>query len=399
MTWLEEILDATSELETPRKFFLWSALATVSAVAKNNVWVERYSSLDLVTVYPNIYVLLIAPSGFRKGVAVGLARALAKEAGGVKLISGRNSIQGIVSDLGNAKTTPGKSAPKVDSTAFINSGEFSTSLVRDPDALTILTDLYDGQYNKEWKNTLKHAGVDYLENVNLTILGGLNETHFNDMMSEKEITGGFIARCHLVLARERERKNALLRPTNKKLDLKKLGDYLREVAKLRGRFEITEEAMVRYETWYDAHDPEHTADKTGSAMRVHDGILKLAQCFAMAREPKLSIEDQDMMLAMRLCLESTANAGTIGSGAGGSEMALKQRSLLTALLRAPNYKITREKLLQNCRGDFDAFDLNRMTDTFTEAGIILQPYAATVEGRNQIIYELSGNTILEYSKK
>src|SRR5215813_6126879 len=95
-TWLEDLLDATAELESSRKFFLWSGLSAISAVVKNNVWVERYGGTGILTVYPNLYILLVAPSGHRKGVPVSIAKALVAEAGGAKIIAGRSSIEGIL---------------------------------------------------------------------------------------------------------------------------------------------------------------------------------------------------------------------------------------------------------------------------------------------------------------
>lgn len=399
-TWLEDLLAATAELESPRKFILWSGLAAISAIVKNNVWITRYGGSDLLTVFPNVYVLLVAPSGHKKGVPVAIARGLVREAGGVREIAGRSSIEGILQDLGHARTTPGKRGPVIDSTAFIVSGEFSTALVRNPDALTILTDLHDGQFNKDWKNTLKHSGVDHLENVNITMLGGLNETHFNDMISEKEITGGFIARCQIVFSRKRERKNSLLRPPKSILSIKDLAQPLKKLVDLKGPFVMTEEAIVTYETWYNEFAPEKSSDKTGSAMRVHDHILKVAQLLALSREPKLEIIGDDIHGAIRLCLESTAKIETVTKGVGQSEMAVKQRAFLDAMLAEPAGKINRRKLLSRCRGDFDVHDLNRMEENFFAAGIIKEPYNGRVEGEKEkdAIYELTQKTIDEYSK-
>lgn len=396
-TWLEELLSATSELETPRKFFLWTGLSVISAIVKNNVWVDRYGGTEILRVYPNLYVMLIAPSGHGKGVPVAIAKAIVNEVGNVKVISGRNSIESILQELGHAKTAPGRKGPSVDSTAFIVSGELSTSLVRNPDSLTILTDLHDGQYNKDWKNTMKHTGVDRLERVNLTMLGGLNETHFNDMISEKEITGGFIARCQLVFSRERDKKNSLLRPPKKTISIGDLAAPLRPLKELAGPMKLTEEAIEVYDEWYHKYSPEKTSDKTGAAMRVRDHVLKVAQLMALSREPRLVIEAVDIKDALKICLESVAKVETVTKGAGQSEMMAKQKAFLEVLLKKK--KATREEVLQRCHGDFDAHDLNRLVETFQAAGIIKEAYNGFVDGKRDkkdIIYELSERTIEEY---
>ncbi len=205
MNWIEEILLGTDEAESPKTFFFWSAIAAISAVMKNKVYLDKH----FYKLYPNVYVFLVAKSGLRKGIPIAMAKALVKEVDNTRVISGRNSIQGIIKDLSITVTAPGK-PPLRDACGFIVSGEFSTVLIKDPEALTILTDLYDGHYNKEWKNTLKGTGVEELKGVNITVLGALNQTHFRDMISSREVTGGFIARTLIVEETKRARKNPRL---------------------------------------------------------------------------------------------------------------------------------------------------------------------------------------------
>lgn len=390
-------MEATSDLESPRKYWLWSAITTIAAVVKNNVWVQRYSQITgMMSLIPNLYVFLVGPSGIRKGPPIDLAKLLLTEVNGTQIISGRNSIEAVIQELGHAKTAPGRRGPKTDSTALILSREFSTSLVRNPDALTILTDLYDSP--KEWKNTMKHTGVDRLENVCISILGAMNETHFSDVISEKEITGGFIGRCHIVFSRERARKNSLLRDSAKKYTIEALSAHLKILKELHGPALLTEEATVFYDKWYDEFDPEGSSDKTGSALRVSDNVLKVALIFALSREPILIIRKDDMETALRICLESTARVETVTRGVGQSEMAVKQKSFLNAMLGAKEYRIGRERLLQKCHGDFDVHDLNRMEETFVAAGIIKEGRNGKVDGKKDYIYELSERTIEEYAK-
>lgn len=394
-TWLEDVLEATKELESPRKFFLWAGMTTISAVVKRNVWVEREGG-KLLRMYPNVYVFTVAPSGFKKSVPINLAKALLEEVSGTKVISGRSSIENIIQDLGNARTAPGRKGPVADSTACIMSGEFSTSLVRNPDALTILTDLYDSP--DEWKNSMKHTGVDRLSNVSLSILGAMNETHFNDVISEKEITGGFIGRCQIVYSRERERRNSLIRRKSgsKPIPVAELSKYLIRLKAMQGPFEFTDEASDWYNDWYNTYEPEKSSDRTGSAIRIPDYVLKIGQILALSREPKLLLTIDDLQSALKICIESTARIETITKGVGQSEMATKQRAFLEALLKAPNHMISRERLLRDYHGDFDVHDLNRMEETFVGGGIIKEVYLGKIDGKKDAIYELTERTIKDY---
>jgi hypothetical protein len=108
MSWVNEVMDSTKELESPRSFFYWSALTTISAILKDNVWIDRGGAFKL---YPNIYVMLLAGSALRKGLPVALSKNIVQLVNNTKLIVGRSSIQGILKELSEAKTdkTTGRS--------------------------------------------------------------------------------------------------------------------------------------------------------------------------------------------------------------------------------------------------------------------------------------------------
>jgi len=62
MAWLDDIVAQHSELESPLSFWMWSGLASISAVVKDQVWLNR----QIYNLYPNVYIMLHAESGLRK---------------------------------------------------------------------------------------------------------------------------------------------------------------------------------------------------------------------------------------------------------------------------------------------------------------------------------------------
>ena len=72
MGWLDELVTQHSEFESPLNFWRWSGLASIAAVVKDKVWMPRY----LYNLYPNIYVMLHAESGLKKGPPVSMANKL-----------------------------------------------------------------------------------------------------------------------------------------------------------------------------------------------------------------------------------------------------------------------------------------------------------------------------------
>ena len=104
MNWLETILLETEEAEAPRSFFFWSALAAISAVVKNKVYLDRY----FYKLYPNVYIFLVAKSGLRKGIPIAMAKALVKELDAERELAELDAVIGSL--LGTRKTRLGAPA-------------------------------------------------------------------------------------------------------------------------------------------------------------------------------------------------------------------------------------------------------------------------------------------------
>lgn len=362
---LARVMKITEEAESPRQFFYWSTLAAVSGVVRNNVWLERY----FYVLYPNIYVLLVAKSGLRKGVPVNLAKTLVHKTDVNRVIAGRSSIQAIVMDLGQAFTKETGGPPITKATAFISSGELSTAFVRDQDALTIMTDLYDGHYNEKWVNTLKGSGKEVLEDVCISLLGALNPTHFNDLITAKEVTGGFLARCTVVQATKRARKNPLTRPPEEKLDLDPIVDRLKIISTLKGDFTWSIEAKEAYEKWYEEFSPEDYEDETGSLNRVTDTVLKVAMLIALARRAETVLMANDIQEAIRECLPRAKSADEFAKKGISDLAALKKRFIQILLGKDGNFA-SRSYLMNNYYMDFDISTLDAVVESLESGKII-----------------------------
>src|ERR1043165_7628052 len=100
MTWIEQVIKSRSELESPLSFWFWGALVSISAVVKDNIWIDR----QIYKLYPNIYVMLHAESGLKKGPPIAMARKFVNSVNNTRVITGRSSIQGILKEMGSAQT-------------------------------------------------------------------------------------------------------------------------------------------------------------------------------------------------------------------------------------------------------------------------------------------------------
>jgi hypothetical protein len=418
MTWLEKLLSQHSELESPTNFWLWGGLAAISAVVKDNVWLNR----QIHNLYPNIYVMFHAESGLKKGPPISMAKQLVRGVGGTRIISGRSSIQGILKEMGTAQTQPGGKV-NAKSTAFICSSELTSSIVEDKVATDILTDLYDRQYNiGEWRSLLKMEQFN-LKDPTITMLTATNEAHSSDFFGKKDIHGGYFARTFIISENKRHRANSLLVPLTNPPKYTELIEYLKEIAKLTGPFKplasktqdngfdqthIDREtgetnyftgAGIIYEQWYDNFIDtvltQDLRDDTGTLNRFGDSVLKVAMLLSLAKSPELEIDEESMQLAIDYCEKLVGNVREMTYGKKGLSEAKSIKGLIiTELLSRETHRISRTMLLKRMWAHYkDATELDEIMMSFDQAGMI------KIESiGNQIIYVMPEGQVGELKR-
>lgn len=368
MSWIAEVLRQTEEAESPRQFVYWAALASIAAVMRKNVWLDKH----LYKLYPNIYVLLIAKSGMRKAFPVSLAKRLVRATKMTRVIAGRNTVQAILQDLSLAYTQP-QGGMITDAYGFLAAGEFSSFIVRDQDALTILTDLYDTHdHEPEWRNLLK-SGSETLTNPCITMLGASNQAHLNDKLQEIDIDGGFVGRTLMIVGSEKYKHNPLVLKPDVALDVQGLAEYLKEIALLEGPFKWSEEGAALYTKWYMDFVQDEHEDDTGTTNRIHDHILKVAMLISLSKGKDLVLKGEDINDAIMSCMTFITNVKKTvlsGSTSGSTDLAGPTRLVMTRLLNAKDMAMSRKTLLQRVWPNIDAAVFDRVLDTLTQVGFI-----------------------------
>lgn len=366
-SWLNELIFAHSQFESPLNFWRWAGLAAISAVVKDNVYLAQ----EMFNLYPNIYVMFHADSGLKKGPPVNLAKKLVAGVGNTKIISGRSSIQGILRKLSENTSKPGGKVSG-GATGFICSSELSSSLVDDPAATDILTDLYDRSYNAgDWNSLLK--GEEFgLKDATVTMLTATNEAHSAEFLERKDVSGGFLARTFIIYENEENRPNSLIVKREKRIDYDNFIMYLRELSLLRGEFiplavekeddhhpiskinPYTEQieyytlAGIAYEDWYANFKKEvkGVKDNTGTLNRFGASVLKVAMLLSLSKANVLEITEDAMLEAIKTCETLVGNARkvTFGKAEGDPSDATRKKLILLELMQRDTHSITHAQL-------------------------------------------------------
>jgi hypothetical protein len=416
MNWVEHIVEEHKEFESPLSFWRWAAIAAISAVIKDSVWLNRGG---LYNLYPNIYVMYHADSGLKKGPAVSMAKRLVKEVNNTRIISGRSSIQGILKELGTSYSQPGGKVIK-GSMAFICSSELSSSIVEDKVATTILTDLYDRQYNiGEWRSLLKMESFD-LQSPCITMLTATNEAHSDSFFVRQDIKGGYFARTFIIYESVENRSNSLLVPQEKPIDYKADAQYLKKLADLKGEFrslaareqrdEYTipykdtttgvenyfSSAGIVYQKWYDEFKIalKTTKDPTGTLNRFGDSVLKVAMLLSLAREPCLNISEDAMTEAITICEQLVGNVrkATLGRTEEEGSNAVRKTLLLTELVNRDNHMISRPQLNRKFWIQGTSTEWDECITSFEAAGVIAIEHLG-----GQMIIKMTDTAVKEYN--
>jgi len=408
MNWVQEVVDLHSELESPESFWRWAAISAISAVVKDNVWLNQ----QIFNLYPNIYTMFHADSGLKKGPPVNMAKKLVKLVNNTRIITGRGSIQGILKEMGTAYTQPGGKV-QAKSVAFICSSELSSSIVEDKVATKILTDLYDRIYNEgEWRSLLKMETFT-LKDPTVTMLTATNEAMSDDFFTKSAIQGGYFARTFIIYEKESPTVNSLIYPLEKEISYGSVADYLKEIANLNGPFEalasneksncykykkikrgksgtreiyFNEVGMI-FDDWYENFKElikmsEHK-DETGTMNRFDASVMKVAMLLSLAEHPKLIITENAIRTAIGECEKLLGNARKTTLGKQGiSHAALLKTLIIMELINRPNHQVSRAMLMKKMWQHYqNATEFDDMMQGFEASGMI-----TTQSMGNQIIY-------------
>ena len=197
-------LKHTEMYESSTAFWRWSAIATIAAVLRDNV----YWKIGEDRTYPNIYVLLLAVSGaHRKGKPIRTALGLVEKIGGTKVISGRTSVQAIFEEMMISETDPVTGKMSKGGAATLFAEELAAGIVSDEQGVGILTDIYD--YKLNFKVNLVSRGRRKIESMVFSLLAGSNEDLLKGVYTSTAINGGLLARTFLITPDEFRKSNSL----------------------------------------------------------------------------------------------------------------------------------------------------------------------------------------------
>lgn len=297
--WVESYLEYTQNQESPTIFHKWVGLTVVSTILGRRVQVDH----GAYQVHPNLFTILVGPSALaKKSTAISLGRRLLEATElNVQVIPQSATPEAFVRDL--ARYTEKQ---KDEAMTLVCAPELLVFLrirrkTEESIMIPLLTDLWDG--HRPWRATTIKRGAEEIKFGNVSFLGGSTREWLVKAIPTQTTQGGFTGRCMFIEASGGAKRIAFpsVGPEQRELKAKLVAD-LKQMALLKGDFELTQDARDWYEEWYVHELLEELKGLTdeeaaGFYGRIHDHVMKLAMILSVAESDDLVINKRHVVQA------------------------------------------------------------------------------------------------------
>jgi hypothetical protein len=381
---LNDWLAYTAELPVPKVFRLWTGLSMFGSVLERKVWMRSAGQF----LYPNLYVLLVAPPGVGKSFAMMEARELLAQAGNTNLapasMTGKGLVDELLSESAQKKFTYKQKVHFFRSTNIIIS-ELGTMLKEyDLQQTSILNDLFD--CGAVYQERTRGGGYLQIERPHVSIMAGTQPAYLAKIFPEAAFGMGLTSRVLMIYSNEtvvpqifkEEVKPAELRT--------KTVGVLKVLGELAGQYVIEDSTKTLIQDWINAGappKPTHHRLQHYNARRVLH-CLKLTMIFGALYHGDLIITDEAFLAARASLLEFEKEAPKIFLDmVSDSDVALLKEleSFLLRKYRATKAPVKENELYSFLSGRIPAWQIKALIETFSKSKMAVQTPEGFIPGQ------------------
>lgn len=370
--WINGFMAMTEESEPPVLFRKWTAISTIAAALMRKVKFQLGLS---ITIYPNLYVVLVGPPSAGKGTAMGFAEDIIKEVPTIKLSAQATSLQALIKRMKENNLTDFNvdGTMSFHSSITIFSAEFTVFLgYHNRELITTLCDWYDCK--SKWEYDTIKRDREIIQGVWVNILGGTTPDNIQSSLPPEAIGGGLTSRIIFVNEEKKSKLVILPNVTETQIELQQLLIRdLERIALLSGTFRATESALELYFDWCieaDRTPPFHDKKFDGYNGRRRNHLLSIAMVCSASRCDNLIIDRSDMERAIYLLHEVEVKMGTVFRGIGKSDISSLLSDAITFLESSPIPDVPLYLFYRRFEGDVDKFMMDRVLTTLEQSKYI-----------------------------
>lgn len=325
--WMSAFMEYTKNTEPASLFREWTAVAVVAAALRRKCRLEW----GMLTFYPNMYIVLVGPSGSRKGTAMDPGYDILCEIPDIRVAAEATTREALIRALKEANYNEvdiNTGAMEMHSSLTIWSQELTVFMgYHNRQLMADMCDWYDCR--RRWKYETKHQGTDDIIGVWVNVHAATTPDLIQSSIPLDAIGGGLTSRMMLVYEPGKGKVSPYPEKTADMLALEQqLILDLSHINQMRGPFRYTEGFFDLWHEWYPAQDgnPPFNDDKfSGYFERRPTHVMKLSMIQAASRKDciksgEMVIDKGDLENAINLLERTEHKMPTVFSGVGKSNI-------------------------------------------------------------------------------
>jgi len=348
---------------------VWCGISTIAAVLRRKV----YSVWEHI-LYPNLYVILVGPSGTRKSTAMRPAKEILSAVPGIKFVADATTREALIREI--AQGAESDVDPKTGE-VFIHCSitAFSSELTsflsyKNIDLITNLCDWYD-PFADSWRYDTKHEGKDHIIGMWVNILGATTPAMIQMSLAPEVIGTGLISRMVFVYETRLGKiiPNPLLVKPDEQLKQDLITD-LERISLLLGEFNYTDDFMQARIAWYTAQVGRKVIEDPlfeGYVSKRATLTIKMSQILCASRTDEMLISAEDFRRALVILERTEENMEGTFIGYGSSPIAVVVPKVEESL--RVRGKLTFRQILSDVYRFTDSHQLRLTLETLTDLGV------------------------------
>ena len=363
--WITSWLEYQENTEPPRQFVKWVSMSIVAAA------LQRKCSLELghLKLYPNMYVVIVGPSGSRKGTAMDPGRVILSLQG-IKMSAESTTREALIralkkstSSMTDIKTGTFEAHASLtvysqELTSFM--GYNNTQLMSD------LTDLFDCRdpWNYDTKDETKK---DFINATWLNIIGATTPETLQAALPMESVGGGFTSRIIFIYGDKKYKIVPIPYKTEYDLELyEKLKHDLAEIHLMRGKFKYDDSFVkiytdFRYE--HEANPPFKDPRLGGYLDRKPTHLLKMCMILCASQGERMVVTRGTFERALKMLDATEKGMLRVYSGFGDSRDASVLSRVMTEVIMSNELGVEFPELMSKYYYDADEEMMSRIWRT------------------------------------
>ncbi len=367
--WIDAFMQLTDNTEPPDIFKLWTAISVIASALQRKCYVQWGSSLIF---YPNLYIVLVGPSGVRKGTAMDPGFDLIEDLGKIKVAAQATSLQALIRRLketnyNDPDLNTGKQQFHASMTIF--SKEFTVFLgYHNRELMAALCDWYD--CSRRWTYETIARKKEEIVGVWVNLYGATTPALIRTSLPLDAIGGGLTSRIIYIYEEEIGKMVLLPMETEDEKKLRELLlDDLDKISMLSGQFKYTEKFLSTWSDWRvkDHENPPFYDDRfDGYMSRRPNHVMKLSMVMSASRGDNINqmvLTEDDLLRAIETLEGAELKMQNVFKGVGSSDIADILSRVMVFLGMSSTSEVPVFHIANHFKSDMDKFTFDKVMNT------------------------------------